>query len=37
MVNIPRPPVIDAVIDLTCDPANSQANKVNDDCWVSKL
>ena len=33
----PRPPVIDAVIDLTCDPANSQANKVNDDCWVSRL
>jgi type II secretory pathway pseudopilin PulG len=33
----PQPPVIDAIIDLTCDAANSQANKVNDDCWVSKL
>jgi prepilin-type N-terminal cleavage/methylation domain-containing protein len=33
----PQPPVIDAIIDLTCDAANSQANKANDDCWVSKF
>ncbi len=33
----PQPPVIDALIDTTCDAANSQTNKVNDDCWVSKL
>jgi prepilin-type N-terminal cleavage/methylation domain-containing protein len=33
----PQPPVIDAIIDLTCDAANSQASKANDDCWVSKL
>jgi len=32
-----QPPVIDALIDTTCAAADSQANKVNDDCWVSKL
>jgi prepilin-type N-terminal cleavage/methylation domain-containing protein len=33
----PQPPTIDAIIDLTCDAGNSQLNKANDDCWVSKL
>jgi len=33
----PQPPVIDALIDTTCAAADSQANKVNDDCWVSRL
>jgi hypothetical protein len=32
-----RDSVIDAVIDTTCAAADSQASKVNDDCWVSKL
>ena len=33
----PQPPVIDALIDTTCAAADSQANKVNDDCWVNRL
>ena len=33
----PQPPVIDALIDTTCAVADSQANKANDDCWMSKL
>jgi len=32
-----QPPVIDAVIDTTCAAADSEGNKANDDCWVSKL
>lgn len=32
-----RPPLIDALIDTTCAAADSQVNKVNDDCWVSRL
>lgn len=33
----PQPPVIDALIDLTCDEADSAKPKKNDDCFVSKL
>ncbi len=33
----PQPPVIDALIDTTCDAADSAKNKADDDCWVSKL
>ncbi len=31
------PPVIDAIIDTTCDAADSQSGGANVDCWVSKL
>ena len=33
----PQPPVIDALIDLTCDAADSAKSKKNDDCLVSKF
>jgi type II secretory pathway pseudopilin PulG len=33
----PQLPVIDAVIDTTCDAANSENSKANDNCWVSKF
>lgn len=33
----PHPPVIDALIDLTCDAADSAKAKKSDDCFVSKL
>ncbi len=32
-----KPPVIDAVIDTTCDVADSQSGGANQECWVSKL
>ncbi len=32
-----KPPVIDAIIDTTCDSADSQSGGANVDCWVSKL
>ena len=33
----PQPPVIDALIDVTCADTDSAKNKANDDCWASKL
>ncbi len=32
-----QPPVLDALIDVTCLAANSQSSNANQDCWVSRL